>query len=117
VGSVERSGVPDELLQPVGGWRIERPMRDLQCLLVQRKSDGVDEVTLGGEAAVDGADSNLRAAGEWFARAGQPAYWPTRSEMRARVEAAGFSVRRQRPVVRLFGVSFPTVVTVARRTE
>ena len=63
------------------------------------------------------AGALARAAGEWFARAGQPAYWPTRSEMRARVEAAGFSVRRQRPVVRLFGVSFPTVVTVARRTE
>ena len=72
MGSVERSGVPDELLQPVGGWRIERPMRDLQCLLVQRKSDGVDEVTLGGEAAVDGADSNLRAAGNLLDREGRP---------------------------------------------
>jgi ubiquinone/menaquinone biosynthesis C-methylase UbiE len=58
-----------------------------------------------------------RMAQSWFARAGQPAYWPTRAEMRARVEAAGFRVRRQRPVLRVFGLSFPTVVTVAHRTE
>ena len=58
-----------------------------------------------------------RTAGEWFSRAGQPASWPTRAEMRARVESAGFSVCSQRPVLRLFGVSFPTVVTVAERTD
>jgi ubiquinone/menaquinone biosynthesis C-methylase UbiE len=58
-----------------------------------------------------------RMAQNWFARAGQPAYWPTRAEMRARVEAAGLRVRRQSPVLRVFGLSFPTVVTVAQRTE
>jgi ubiquinone/menaquinone biosynthesis C-methylase UbiE len=58
-----------------------------------------------------------RMAQNWFARAGQPAYWPTRAEMRARVEAAGFRVRRQSPVLRVFGLSFPTVITVAHRTE
>ncbi|HEY1635393.1 MAG TPA: class I SAM-dependent methyltransferase [Acidimicrobiales bacterium] len=58
-----------------------------------------------------------RMAQRWFARAGQPAYWPTRAEMRTRVEGAGLRVRRQRPVLRVFGLSFPTVVTVAQRTE
>lgn len=56
-----------------------------------------------------------RVAHTWFARAGQPAYWPTRAEMRSRMEAAGFRVVRQRPVPRLFGVTVPTVVTVAER--
>jgi ubiquinone/menaquinone biosynthesis C-methylase UbiE len=58
-----------------------------------------------------------RMAQNLFARAGQPAYWPTRAEMRARVEAAGLRVHRQSPVLRVFGLSFPTVVTVAHRTE
>ena len=31
-----------------------------------------------------------RAARAWSSMAGQSAYWPTRREMRARVEAAGF---------------------------
>ena len=47
-----------------------------------------------------------RMAQKWFTRAGQPAYWPTRAEMRARVEAAGLRVRRQSPVVRVFGLPF-----------
>jgi ubiquinone/menaquinone biosynthesis C-methylase UbiE len=58
-----------------------------------------------------------RMAQSWFSRAGQPAHWPTRAEMRARVEAAGLRVRRQKPVLRVFGLSFPTVVTVAQRME
>ncbi len=58
-----------------------------------------------------------RVAQNWFARAGQPAYWPTRAEMRARVEEAGLRVRRQSSVLRVFGVSLPTVVTVAHRPE
>jgi ubiquinone/menaquinone biosynthesis C-methylase UbiE len=56
-----------------------------------------------------------RLAHNWFSRAGQPAQWPTRAEMRARVEAAGLRVCRQRAVARVFGLSFPTVVTVAER--
>lgn len=56
-----------------------------------------------------------RVARSWFSRAGQPAYWPTRLEMRARVEATGLRVCRQSPVLRVFGLSFPTVVTVAER--
>jgi ubiquinone/menaquinone biosynthesis C-methylase UbiE len=58
-----------------------------------------------------------RLAQKWFARAGQPAHWPTRPEMRASVEAAGLRVGRQSPVLRVFGLSFPTVVTVAYRTD
>lgn len=54
-------------------------------------------------------------ARRWFTRAGQPAHWPTRPEMRAGVEAAGLRVCRQRAVARVFGLSFPTVVTVAER--
>jgi ubiquinone/menaquinone biosynthesis C-methylase UbiE len=57
-----------------------------------------------------------RVAHDWFSRAGQPAHWPTRAEMRARVEAAGLRVRHQRAVPRVFAVSFPTVVTVAERS-
>lgn len=46
---------------------------------------------------------------------GTPAYWPTRAEMRDRVEAAGFDVRTQRRVVRIAGLLIPTVLTVAVR--
>ena len=58
-----------------------------------------------------------RAARTWSSMAGQSAYWPTRREMRARVEAAGFRVCTQRRVIRIFGVAFPTVLTVAERLE
>ena len=46
---------------------------------------------------------------------GTPAYWPTRDEMRAQVEAAGFDVRDQRRVVRVAGLLIPTVLTVGVR--
>jgi ubiquinone/menaquinone biosynthesis C-methylase UbiE len=46
---------------------------------------------------------------------GQPAHWPTRGEMRRRVEAAGFAVVEQHRVVRIGGVVIPTVMTVAIR--
>ena len=46
---------------------------------------------------------------------GTPAYWPTRAEMRAQVEGAGFDVRSQRRVVRIAGLLIPTVLTVGVR--
>lgn len=56
-----------------------------------------------------------RAAHTWSSRAGQPAHWPTQKEMRSRLEAAGFDVRRQQRVLRIFGVMVPTILTVAVR--
>ena len=47
--------------------------------------------------------------------AGQPVRWPTRREIADRVSCSGLELVSQRPVVRLFGLSLPTVVTVARR--
>ena len=49
------------------------------------------------------------------AAAGQPAGWPTRDEMRSRVEGAGFRVVRQRRVLRVTGLVLPPVLTVAVR--
>ena len=49
--------------------------------------------------------------------AGQPFYWPTVDEMRRRVEAAGFRVRRQQRVFRLPGFLLPPVLTHAVRPE
>jgi ubiquinone/menaquinone biosynthesis C-methylase UbiE len=46
---------------------------------------------------------------------GEAATWPTRGELRAGLERAGFDVVRQRRVARLAGLLFPPVVTVARR--
>jgi len=46
---------------------------------------------------------------------GQPAWWPTRAEMRDRFESAGFDVVRQRQILRVAGVLIPTVLTVGRR--
>ncbi len=43
---------------------------------------------------------------------GQPARWPTRDEMAARVRAAGFTVERQKRILRLGGLILPTVLTV-----
>jgi len=43
---------------------------------------------------------------------GQPAQWPTRAEMADRVRAAGFTVERQRRILRLGGLLLPTVLTV-----
>jgi ubiquinone/menaquinone biosynthesis C-methylase UbiE len=52
--------------------------------------------------------------------AGQPMRWPTRGELRRRVQAAGFHVDRQVPIVRLPGaLLLPPALTVAtvRPTE
>jgi ubiquinone/menaquinone biosynthesis C-methylase UbiE len=57
-----------------------------------------------------GATSRVAAASSQVL--GTPAYWPTRDEMRQRVEAAGFEVRSQRRVVRIAGLLIPTVMTV-----
>ena len=46
---------------------------------------------------------------------GQPFYWPTRHDIRARVEAAGFEVLSQRRVFRLPGFLLPPVLTRALR--
>jgi ubiquinone/menaquinone biosynthesis C-methylase UbiE len=46
---------------------------------------------------------------------GQPAHWPTRAEMRQRVESAGFEVVEQHRVTRVGGLLIPTVMTVGRR--
>ena len=46
---------------------------------------------------------------------GQPFYWPSRDESRARIEAAGFRIEDQRVVFRLPGILIPPVLTLARR--
>jgi ubiquinone/menaquinone biosynthesis C-methylase UbiE len=46
---------------------------------------------------------------------GQPAWWPTRAEMRERFEGAGFTDVRQRRVLRIAGMLLPTVVTVGSK--
>jgi ubiquinone/menaquinone biosynthesis C-methylase UbiE len=46
---------------------------------------------------------------------GEPARWPTREELREGLERAGFEVERQRRVMRVSGLLFPPIVTVARR--
>jgi ubiquinone/menaquinone biosynthesis C-methylase UbiE len=48
---------------------------------------------------------------------GEPAHWPTRAEMRRRMEDAGFDVVAQRRVRRVAGLVFPTVLSVGRRRE
>ncbi|MBI3786008.1 MAG: methyltransferase domain-containing protein [Deltaproteobacteria bacterium] len=57
--------------------------------------------------------SNVMHAGSRLA--GQPFYWPTVGEMRQRVEAAGFRVRRQQRIFRLPGFLLPPVLTHAVR--
>ena len=61
---------------------------------------------------------------EWLSRAarlgsrlmGQPLTWPTRAQMRRRLEAAGFRVEAQRAVFRLPGpLVFPCVLSSATR--
>jgi ubiquinone/menaquinone biosynthesis C-methylase UbiE len=45
---------------------------------------------------------------------GQPFHWPTRDELRDRVQAAGFRVERQVPILRLPGaILLPPALTVA----
>ena len=48
-----------------------------------------------------------------FRAVGQPAHWPTRPELAARLDAAGFTIAERRRVARPLGVVLPTVVTVA----
>jgi ubiquinone/menaquinone biosynthesis C-methylase UbiE len=61
---------------------------------------------------------------EWLSRAarlssrllGEPAHWPTRAQMRRRIEAAGLRVAAQRTVFRLPApLLLPCVLTVATR--
>ena len=47
--------------------------------------------------------------------AGEPFYWPTKHEIRERVEAAGFAVDSQRRVFRIPGFLLPPVLTRAVR--
>ena len=46
---------------------------------------------------------------------GEPFYWPTRQQMRQRVEAAGFEVQSQRRIFRVPGFLLPPVLTHAVR--
>jgi ubiquinone/menaquinone biosynthesis C-methylase UbiE len=46
---------------------------------------------------------------------GQPAWWPTRAEMRERFASAGFTDLSQHRVVRIAGMLLPTVVTVGHK--
>jgi ubiquinone/menaquinone biosynthesis C-methylase UbiE len=46
---------------------------------------------------------------------GQPAWWPTRAEMRERFASAGFTDLSQHRVVRIAGMLIPTVVTVGQK--
>jgi ubiquinone/menaquinone biosynthesis C-methylase UbiE len=46
---------------------------------------------------------------------GEPFYWPTAPQMRARVEAAGFEVKEQRRIYRISGFLLPPVLTYAVR--
>ena len=55
------------------------------------------------------------AASAIATRLGEPAHWTTRSEMKHRVERAGFSAVRQQRVARIGGIALPTVLTVATR--
>ena len=48
---------------------------------------------------------------------GEPFYWPTVREMRARVESAGFRVERQRRIFRVPGFLLPPVLTCAVRAD
>jgi ubiquinone/menaquinone biosynthesis C-methylase UbiE len=59
-------------------------------------------------------ESGSRRMGRLGARFVGAGYWPTQSEMERQVEAAGFEVRRQRPVG-AFSWLVPTIVTVAVR--
>ena len=57
------------------------------------------------------------AASAIAARFGEPAQWTTRAEMMHRVERAGFRVVRQHRVARIRGITLPTVLTVATRSD
>jgi ubiquinone/menaquinone biosynthesis C-methylase UbiE len=61
--------------------------------------------------------SMSRATSAMAARLGEPAHWPTREEMKHRVEHAGFRAVRQSRVARISGLVLPSVLTVATRSE
>ena len=46
---------------------------------------------------------------------GEPAYWPTRDELEARLARAGFRIGRRRRILRAAGLLLPTVLTVGVR--
>jgi ubiquinone/menaquinone biosynthesis C-methylase UbiE len=58
-----------------------------------------------------------RAAQAGARALGEPAYWPTRAEMRERVTNAGFDVVAQRRIVRIAGLLVPTILTIARKPD
>ena len=60
-------------------------------------------------------DAGSRLVSSASSLVGQPAEWPTRQEMRDRVEDAGVRVERQRRVLRVTGLVLPPVLTVAVR--
>jgi ubiquinone/menaquinone biosynthesis C-methylase UbiE len=68
-------------------------------------------------ALVNTPNDAVRALFRMGSRAiGQPFDWPTRDEMRARFEGAGFLVEAQRPVFRIpAGLLLPPVLTIGRR--
>lgn len=71
----------------------------------------------GGTLVLGLVNLRTRAAGRLFdagfRAAGQPAHWPTRQELEARLGAAGFSITEQRRVWRPSGLLLPAVITVA----
>jgi len=72
----------------------------------------------GGALVLGLVNLRTRAAGRLFdagfRAAGQPAHWPTRQELEARLDRAGFSITEQRRVWRPSGLMLPAVITVAR---
>jgi predicted SAM-dependent methyltransferase len=52
---------------------------------------------------------------EWAKRFGEPAHWPTRRDMREKVESAGFTVLRQERILRVAGLLVPTFLTVGEK--
>jgi ubiquinone/menaquinone biosynthesis C-methylase UbiE len=80
-------------------FRVLSPGGRLLLALVNSRSRGVARAVYAGSRLI-----------------GEPFYWPTRDEMRARVEAAGFELLRQRRIFRIpGGVLMPPVLTEAVR--
>jgi ubiquinone/menaquinone biosynthesis C-methylase UbiE len=48
---------------------------------------------------------------------GEPWHWPTKRELVGRMDRAGLQVVRQERIARLFGIAFPSVLTVAVRVS
>ena len=78
--------------------RVLRPGGQALVALVNVRRREISQLMHGGSQAV-----------------GQPAWWPTRTEMRERFARAGFVDVRQRRVLRIAGMVLPTVVTVGSR--